>query len=134
MKRAAQSVKVHLARTFLLTGVLASLCFSVGEGLRLLPYLGPVIVVTELKNVQAGIVSTPRIPTLTGSSAVRIKMPAPAQKRIKRQPVHASTPLSWYSYELRTNAKLRLPQREPLSYRPPLALSGPSDRAPPRFI
>jgi hypothetical protein len=41
--RRRQAVKGHVAHTILLVGVLTCLCFSAGEGLRLMPIASPII-------------------------------------------------------------------------------------------
>ena len=130
MKRQVNIAKWQLARTLLLIGVLASLCFSVGEGLRLLPFSGPSLDDRDLPNIRAN-VSTPRVPSVANSGARRMEMPAPAHNRIKRQLAHWSIPLSPPKPELSTKVHRCLHAGEPLCCHSLVSISQPAGRAPP---
>ena len=55
--RRGRAVETVWARTILLIGVLACLCFSSGEGLRLIPISYPVLVEAESPNFRNAVVA-----------------------------------------------------------------------------
>lgn len=117
-------------RTSLLVVVLAGLCFSVGEGLRLLP----LPCAPSGHDVSAG--SSPGVSSLAAAGQYRLKpgslgLPPQAQKNLQHKQTHCATssgcalPPPLYAY--------RRPGEE---WRAGRALSasvpGPAGRAPPR--
>ena len=79
MKRLVASVRL-CARQLLLVGVLACVCFSTGEGLRLLPYVNPAEA-REEQSVQPEIAA----PNEARLPQYAYGLETSAQKRVKRQ-------------------------------------------------
>jgi len=91
MRIAAPAAKAPRARTLMLTVVLAGLCFSMGEGLRLLPLpLAP-------PGPSAGADSSPGVSRLEAAGQHRLKpgsmgMPPKAQKNDQHRQTHCAPP------------------------------------------
>lgn len=84
MRREFPAVKTRCVHLILLIGVLASLCFSVGEGLRLLPL--PPLPSRLSESVDAyPHVTTQSVSTLNQFQAGSISQPPQAQKNLKRK-------------------------------------------------
>jgi len=89
MRREFPAVEAHWVRLILMIGVLASLCFSVGEGLRLLP-------LPHLPSPPGQSADThPRMttqsaPSLNQFQAGSITQPPQAQKTLKRKQTHCA--------------------------------------------
>jgi hypothetical protein len=115
-------------RTTILVGVIACLCFSVGEGLRLRPFPVSALAEAEASNTQ---------PNATASYKTSLckygplDVPARVQNRGKRQVVDYGNPPSQSSRELAAHQVLLSGASEPVGVASLLFGSGPTGRAPP---
>jgi hypothetical protein len=127
MKR-RQAVKSNYARTILLVGVLACLCFSAGEGLRLTPFPVSIIVKAEASDSQLT-TNTSRENSLHPCGPMYGAMQV--YKRGKRQVLESGCPPAKSAYDLPTNLLSWLKADETIN--PPTAFSGArcAGRAPP---
>jgi len=117
----------------LIVGVLASLCFSAGEGIRLLPFdtasVGEVSGANQI-NVRS-VVSTPCTYTEANCGAARLKLPSAAQKRVKSRSADLSLPPS-VSTQIPLARSIQPPYaRDPYSCSLPIIVSQSAGRAPP---
>jgi len=133
MKRPADKTRSSSTRTLLLVGVLASLCFSVGEGLRLLPITASVSEGAHSLNCQVT-VFTSSARELKRFTPGPITLPVPAQKRIKRQQVSYEFLPQWSAAEPTGISFCLSPAREPVRYRSLQRALRLADRAPPDTI
>jgi len=132
MERPADKVLLSVTRTLILVGVLASLCFSVGEGLRLLPIPVSSSIGTEL-SVYRGAAFTPTAGTPQRFTPGPITTPVPAQKRIERQQVHCEV-LRHGGVESPLTIFLPSQAGESVGYRSPRRASHRADRGPPPTV
>lgn len=99
--------------------ILAALCFSVGEGLRLTPFP-----VSQKAGDDAGV----------SQSSIHkygpLDIPAQAQKRSKRFAIDLSCPVSLYTNELSARRQ-PAPERHSIAVTSFALVAFPSDRAPP---
>lgn len=115
-------------RTTLLVGVIACLCFSVGEGLRLRPFPVSALAESATTNIQ---------PNATASYETSLckygplDVPTRVQKRGKRQVVDYGNAPSQNSRELTVQHVLRSSAEEPAGIVSLLLGSHLSGRAPP---
>jgi hypothetical protein len=84
MRRESPAVKVRCVHLILLIGVLASLCFSVGEGMRLLPLPHLPTLPGESADARPRL-STQSVCRLNQFQAGSITQPPQAQKTLKRK-------------------------------------------------
>jgi hypothetical protein len=126
--RRRQTVKGLVARTILVVGVLACLCFSVGEGLRLTPFPVSIIEKAEASGSQLN-TNTSRESSLYQCGPMYGAMQV--YKRGKRQVVDFGCLPSNSASDLSTNLLSRLKADEPANS--PTAFSGSlcAGRAPP---
>lgn len=120
-------------RMILLIGVVASLCFSAGEGLRLTPIpvsamAGVVAPDTRLNIAASRGASLHKYGPLDKPSQVQV------QKRGKRQSLDCQCPPSQNARQP-NNDLLQVPgDRAPVGFTSTLPLSEPADRAPPSLV
>lgn len=133
MRTERHKSKLTLERTLLIVGVLASLCFSAGEGIRLLPFdaasageAGG----SDHINVQC-VANTQCTYTEANCGAARLKLPSAAQKQVKSRSADPSLPFS-------ISTQIPLPRsteppyaRDPYSCALPIIVSQSAGRAPP---
>lgn len=133
MQRPADTVRLSFTRALLLVGVLAALCFSVGEGLRLLPI--PISSSTGAgSSVYRGAAFTPTASAPSRFTPGPITTPVPAQKRGERQRAHCEEVLH-HAAVGRPVTFFRLPRaRESVGYRSPRRASHRADRGPPPTV
>ena len=84
MRKSFPALKARWVRMILLIGVLASLCFSVGEGLRLLP-LPPLSPNLNERVDTRSHMESPSAASLNQFQAGSITQPPQAQKTLKRK-------------------------------------------------
>lgn len=130
MRKPTERARHSFISAFSVIGVIACLCFSVGEGLRLLPIPSSIIKLADLSSdqntsVEAGAHSWTKF--LSGP----VSLPVPAQKGAKRQQEPCAIILSQYTKELSAKFFSPLHEGESLSYHSPGDGSPPSGRAPP---
>lgn len=133
MKWAAANAPLSFTRTLLVVGVLVSLCFSDGEGLRLRPIPGSAL------QEAAALTSHSQFPLLTSSlptpsqyASGPVMRPVAAHKLAKRQPMGGALLPSRITAGWLTLSFWPLGDGEPLSYQAPRHGSHQADRAPPR--
>ena len=120
-------------RAILLIGVIASLCFSAGEGLRLAPF--PV-------SPQAGAAAPDARLNAAASRGTSLYKYGPldkpsqaqAQKRGKRQSTDGECPPAQNTHKPNNDRLQDLGVRAPVSFTPTLPISEPADRAPPSLV
>ncbi len=128
MKGTKDITKSSLVRTLVVVGVIASLCFSVGEGLRLTPFPVSAITLDETTNNH---------PNATASRQTSLRqygpldVPAQTQKRGKRQAVDYGCPPSQDNRQPSPHQCLLSGVREPADFIPLPFVSRPAGRAPP---
>lgn len=126
--REKQAAKVHLTRTIVLIGVLASLLFSVGEGLRLRPFPVPTFDETEFTNPHENVTAW-RETSLHKYGPLDV--PTQAQKRSKRPAVDYGCPSSQSACELPAGLLRCSGAGETVGTAPLVSVSQPAGRAPP---
>lgn len=132
MRREFPTVEAHSVRLMLLIGVLMSLCFSVGEGLRLLPlpHLPPrSSECVDARPHMTAQSASPRNQFQVGS----ITQPPPAQKNLKRKQTQW-TPTSHCDLSLPNSHRLRSGAEWPTGFYLTVSASKQAGRAPPRTI
>lgn len=120
-------------RMILMIGVLAGLCFSVGEGLRLTPF--PV-------SAQAGVAAPDARLNVAASRGASLHKYGPldkpsqgqAQKRGKRQSPDCECPPAQHTRKPNNDPLQSLGVRAPIGFTSALPISEPADRAPPSFV
>ena len=118
----------RLMRTILLIGVIASLCFSVGEGLRLTPF--PVSALAESAQPD-GRLKVAELREARLHKYGPLDKPTQAQKRGKRQTPEYQYPPS-QSTRKPTAYQLHSPcAHPPVAVTSTLLSAGPADRGPP---
>ncbi len=125
-------VRLSFTRNFILVGVLAALCFSVGEGLRLLPIPVSPSIGAEL-SVYRGAAFTSTASAPKQFTPGPITTPVPAQKRIERQRVHCEVLLHGGGESPLTIFSLPC-DGESVGYRLPRRASHRADRGPPPTV
>lgn len=120
-------------RPILLVGVIAGLCFSAGEGLRLTPF--PVSVPSQASAPDARLnAAASRATSLHKYGPLDKPSQAQAQKRGKRQSPDCEC-LPAQNARKPNNDHLQDPDvRGPVSFTPALHISEPADRAPPYLV
>jgi hypothetical protein len=133
LKGTELTTRPRLARAILLIGVIAGLCFSAGEGLRLTPF--PV-------SAQAGVaapgarfnVAASRWASLHKYGPMDKPSPAQVQKRGKRQSLDCECPPA-RNVRNPNDGLLQDPGvRAPVGFTSAHPISEPADRAPPSFV
>lgn len=133
MKGAELTTRLRLVRAILLIGVIASLCFSVGEGLRLTPF--PV-------SPQAGAAAPDARLNVAASQGTSLYKYGPldkptqaqAQKRGKRQSPDCECPPAQNTHEPNDDLLQDPDIRGPVSFTSTHPISEPADRAPPSLV
>jgi len=123
-----RSPRSCFARTIILVGVVACLCFSVGEGLRLRPF--PVAALAECETVNTELDSKSSHKTSLRKYGP-LDVPTRAQKRGKRLVVDFGNPPSQSIRELATHQLLLVSEDEALNIGSPLLGALSTGRAPP---
>jgi hypothetical protein len=126
--RRRQKIDSSYARTVLLTGVLLCLCFSAGEGLRLMP----------IPSFQTDEIAQPNFRTITASLSISslyqyatCGLEKSGQKRTQRQQFRGKSLTSCNSGESFTVRAQLTDDLELALYRSLLSFSRPIGRAPP---
>ena len=128
MKGTKELTKSFLVWTLVLVGVIVSLCFSVGEGLRLTPFPVSAITLDETRN---------NYPNATASRQTSLRqygpldVPAQTQKRGRRQVVDYGCPSSQDNRQPSFHLCLLSGVSEPADFIPLPFVSRPAGRAPP---
>ncbi len=117
-------------RMLLLVGVLLSLCFSSGEGMRLLPLPGLALSSHKAEGQRPHV--TPSRTTLTPKGPGHLNMPAKTQKRVGRQLEHNGIPTAPYSYPVPAAQHCFIRSEEVIKSASSRFVSRPPGRAPPR--
>jgi len=110
-----------------LTGVIASLCFSVGEGLRLTPF--PVSALTKAEPAII-LVEARASDQISLNKYGPLDVPTPTQKRNKRQALDLAGPPAVATREILRLRSLSVTD-EPFELVPVTGVSRPAGRAPP---
>jgi hypothetical protein len=129
MREAFPAVKAGSVRMIILIGVLASLCFSVGEGLRLLPLPPPPLRPNECAHTRPHIKS-PSAATLNQFQSGSLCQPTQAQKNLKRKQTQWA-PTSSCNLPLPHNLLLLSGAEWRTGFYPPESASEQAGRAPP---
>lgn len=125
--------RARLPRMILMIGVLAGLCFSVGEGLRLTPF--PVL-------PQAGVAAPDTRFNVAASRGASLHKYGPmdkpsqghVQKRGKRQSPDCECPPAQHTRKPNNDLLQSPGARAPIGFTSALPISEPADRAPPSFV
>jgi hypothetical protein len=126
--RRRQAVKINYARTILIVGVLACLCFSTGEGLRLIPIATPIT--EEASWPDLGTIKTSHdVSTLYQYATCGLEKSS--QKRTQRQQAHRGLLTSHNSGKSFPKRVQLTADIELASYGSLLHVSRPIGRAPP---
>jgi len=133
MRKLHQTTKLHRTRILLLVGVLASLCFSVGEGLRLLPLPLPSFSKVDVRQSQAKFIA-PLDYSLSKFTSGPLGVPAKAQKRVKRQMIHYGTPPARSIYVPPVQSRERAYLDRPVISNLLLNISELTGRSPPHIV
>jgi len=123
-------MRLDSIRLLLLVGVLLSLCFSSGEGMRLLPLPGLVLSSDEAEGQHAHV--TPSRTTVTPKGPGHITMPAKTQKRVGRQLEQNGIPIAPYVYPVPAAQHCFIRSEEVFKSASSRFVSRPPGRAPPR--
>lgn len=127
MKQLSQTVGARLLSSVAFAVVIASLCFSVGEGLRLTPFPTSNLARAEAANV----LSEAKVSDQTSLYKYGpLDVPAQSQKRNKRQALDLAGPPTVAAREIPNNLYL-LATSEPLDVLCVPSVSRPAGRAPP---
>jgi hypothetical protein len=130
MESNRRTVWTPLARAVLVTGVIACLCFSAGEGLRLTPLPATPPAEAAASDLQAN-AALSRGATLNRTGPLDMPAQGQAQKRGKRQTLECECPPAGAAREI-TFQPLRYSGASRLLVRASrLSVSQPSGRAPP---
>ena len=132
MRKEFRAVKARCMHMILLIGVLASLCFSVGEGLRLLPLPSLSPVPSERVDARAHMMS-PGTPPLNQFQAGSITQPPQAQNNLKRKQ-SLCTPASHGDLPLSNSLRILSGAEWPIVTYLNEAASRQAGRAPPRTV
>jgi hypothetical protein len=120
-------------RAILLIGVIASLCFSAGEGLRLTPFPMSASAGAAVPDVRLNVAAA-RGTSLHKYGPLDKPSQAQAQKRGKRQSPDCECPPSQNTSKP-NNDRLQDPDvRRPVGFTSTLRISEPADRAPPSLV
>lgn len=120
-----------LPRTTLIVGIIACLCFSVGEGLRLTPFpVSPLAGGAAEQNVFHSVIASPEI-SLNRYGPMDVPSKAQSLKRGKRQTVDCEFPPFPNADKLPADRSQRHGSEEPEGLIYLLPISQPADRAPP---
>jgi hypothetical protein len=132
MTKLSQGMRLQIVRLVILTAVIASLCFSVGEGLRLTPFYPPSVARVEATNLQLDTKGSHDIafykPSLYKYGPLDV--PTQTQKRSKRQAVDFACPPSARTREIPT-CRISSPEHEPFHIVSVVFVSPQAGRAPP---
>ena len=133
MKGTTGTAKSRRGRTLLLIGVIASLCFSVGEGLRLTPF--PVSALAGVAPPDARFnASASRGTSLHKYGPLDKPSQAQVQKRGKRQSPDCECPPSQNTRKPNDDLLQGPSVCAPVGFTSTLPISEPADRAPPSLI
>jgi hypothetical protein len=130
MRREFPALKARWVRMILLIGVLASLCFSVGEGLRLLP-LPPLSSSPNERVDTRAHMASPSAASLHQFQAGSITQPPQAQKNLKRKQAQC-VPTSHCGLPLPHNLRILSGAEWRTGFYLPESASTQAGRAPPR--
>lgn len=133
MKGTELTTRATFVRAILLIGVIASLCFSAGEGLRLTPF--PV-------SPQAGVAAPDARLNAAASRGISLHKYGPldkpsqaqVQKRGKRQSLDCECPPAQNTRYLNDDLLQDPRDRAPVSFTPTLHISESADPAPPALV
>jgi hypothetical protein len=126
--RSERAFKVHDARTILLIGVLACLCFSSGEGLRLMPISHPALGESEFHNFRAAIAS---LNVSLSYQYATCGLEKSGQKRVQRQKLRDGLLISGVGIEHLPVAVHFIANLESASFHSLFTVPQPPGRAPP---
>lgn len=131
MKAISNRSRSHLQRTALIVGVIACLCFSVGEGLRLTPFPVSLLTVSAAApDILRSVIASPGI-SLHRYGPMDVPSKAQGLKRGKRHTVDCEFPPFPNARKLPANRTQRQIAKETVGLVSLLPTSQPADRAPP---
>lgn len=133
LKGTELTTQSRLVRALLLIGVVASLCFSAGEGLRLTPFPVSVQAGAAAPNARLN-VAAPREASLHKYGPIDKPSQAQVQKRGKRQSTDCECPPAQNTRKP-SDHRLRAPGlRTSFDFTSTLHISEPAGRAPPSLV
>jgi hypothetical protein len=133
MKGTKGRAKAHRGRTILLIGVIASLCFSAGEGLRLTPIPVSALAGTAVPDARLNAAAS-RGTSLHKYGPLDKPSQTQVQKRGKRQSLDCERPPSQNARKPSDDLLGSPGARTPVGFTSTPPVSEPADRAPPSLV